>query len=231
LGIMAVVSWIVMYDRVSYLNRVGRGNKVFLKQFHDAVTDDLTTILQLDRQEADASFGGKVPAKGQKVIQSSPLFRLFDAAAHEIRKRFAVRGGRYILSAQAIESIRAVLDSGFVQETQRLNRMMVMLTIAISGGPFLGLLGTVVGVMITFAAIAASGDVNVNAIAPGIAAALVATVAGLGVAIPSLFAYNYLTIRIKDSTSDMQVFIDELITRIAESNDNQSGDLPAQAAE
>ena len=53
---------------------------------------------------------------------------------------------------------------------------MVLLTIAISGGPFLGLLGTVVGVMITFAAIAASGDVNVNAIAPGIAAALVATV-------------------------------------------------------
>jgi biopolymer transport protein ExbB len=65
---------------------------------------------------------------------------------------------------------------------------MVMLTIAISGGPFLGLLGTVVGVMITFAAIAASGDVNVNAIAPGIAAALAATVAGLAVAIPACSA-------------------------------------------
>jgi biopolymer transport protein ExbB len=110
-----------------------------------------------------------------------------------------------------------VLDSGFVQETQRINKMMVMLTIAISGGPFLGLLGTVVGVMITFAAIAASGDVNVNAIAPGIAAALVATVAGLGVAIPALFAYNYLITRIKDATNEMQVFVDELITRMAES--------------
>ena len=74
---------------------------------------------------------------------------------------------------------------------------MVILTIAISGGPFLGLLGTVVGVMITFAAIAASGDVNVNAIAPGIAAARVATVAGLFVAIPALFGYNYLISRIK----------------------------------
>jgi len=72
-------------------------------------------------------------------------------------------------------------------------------------------------VMITFAAIAAAGDVNVNAIAPGIAAALLATVAGLGVAIPSLFAYNYLTIRIKDVSSEMQVFVDEFITRIAES--------------
>ncbi|MFX6315191.1 MotA/TolQ/ExbB proton channel family protein, partial [Acinetobacter baumannii] len=58
--------------------------------------------------------------------------------------------------------------------------------------------------------------VNVNAIAPGIAAALVATVAGLGVAIPALFAYNYLTIRIKDLSSDMQVFIDDLLARMAE---------------
>jgi len=103
-----------------------------------------------------------------------------------------------------------------VRETQKLNRLMVLLTIAISGGPFLGLLGTVIGVMITFAAIAAQGDVNVNAIAPGIAAALAATVAGLVVAIPSLFGYNYLLSRVKDTTSDMQVFIDEFVTRMAE---------------
>ena len=85
--------------------------------------------------------------------------------------------------------------------------------------------------MITFAAIAASGDVNVNAIAPGIAAALVATVAGLAVAIPSLFGYNYLTIRIKDSTSDMQVFVDELITKMAESYDRPPGESSQLAAE
>jgi biopolymer transport protein ExbB len=121
-----------------------------------------------------------------------------------------------LLSASSIAAIRAQLDGGTVKEMQRLNRMMVILTIAISGGPFLGLLGTVVGVMITFAAIAASGDVNVNAIAPGIAAALVATVAGLGVAIPALFGYNYLISKIKDLTSDIQIFVDEIVTRIAE---------------
>ena len=70
--------------------------------------------------------------------------------------------------------------------------------------------------MITFAAIAAAGDVNVNAIAPGIAAALVATVAGLGVAIPALFGYNYLAARAKNISADMQVFADELVTRMAE---------------
>ncbi len=93
---------------------------------------------------------------------------------------------------------------------------MVWLTISISGGPFLGLLGTVIGVMITFAAIAQAGDVNVNAIAPGTAAALVATVAGLGVAIPCLFGYNYLNTRIKEIVADKRVFVDEFVTRIAE---------------
>ena len=63
---------------------------------------------------------------------------------------------------------------------------------------------------------AASGDVNVNAIAPGIAAALVATVAGLAVAIPALFGYNYLGSRIKTISADMHIFVDEYITRLAE---------------
>ena len=109
-----------------------------------------------------------------------------------------------------------MLDGALVKETQKLNKLMVLLTIAISGGPFLGLLGTVIGVMITFAAIAAQGDVNVNAIAPGIAAALAATVAGLAVAIPALFGYNYLLSRVKEAASDMHIFIDEFVTKIAE---------------
>ena len=70
--------------------------------------------------------------------------------------------------------------------------------------------------LITFAAIAQQGEVNVNSIAPGISAALAATVAGLAVAIPALFGYNYLLSRVKDATSDMQVFIDEFVTKMAE---------------
>ena len=75
---------------------------------------------------------------------------------------------------------------------------------------------TVVGVMITFAAIAATGDVNIAAIAPGVAAALLTTVAGLFVAIPALFGYNWLMSRIKETVVDMRVFADEFLTRIAE---------------
>jgi biopolymer transport protein ExbB len=121
------------------------------------------------------------------------------------------------LSREALDAIRATVDAASVRETQKLNSQMVLLTLAIAGGPFMGLLGTVVGVMITFAAIAASGDVNVNAIAPGIAAALAATVAGLAVAIPALFGYNYLASRIKEVIADNRVFIDEFVTRVAES--------------
>lgn len=230
LGIMAAVSWTVMVDRVRYLNRVTKGNRIFHKHFRETATD-LEDILQIDSDETDVDFGGQVAAKDRKTMHAAPLFRLFAIGAHDIRRRFSKNGGQRALSPQAIESIRAKLDSGFVQESLRLNRQMVMLTIAISGGPFLGLLGTVVGVMITFAAIAESGDVNVNAIAPGIAAALVATVAGLGVAIPALFGYNYLITRIKDTTSEMQVFVDEFITRIAESYDKRPHRQLDQAAE
>ena len=146
-------------------------------------------------------------------------------------RRRASQGGQLVLSAEGIEVIRALMDATLVRENQRLARNMVLLTISISGGPFLGLLGTVVGVMITFAAIAASGDVNVNAIAPGISAALLATVAGLAVAIPALFGYNYLIIRNKNVTANMQVFVDEFITRLAELYSNTGRASHVRAAE
>jgi biopolymer transport protein ExbB len=150
-------------------------------------------------------------------FQSSTLYHLYHTGAQQLKTRMGTAvGAQASLTPQALDAIRAALDATLVRESQKLNGQMVLLTIAISGGPFLGLLGTVVGVMITFAAIAASGDVNINAIAPGIAAALVATVAGLAVAIPALFGYNYLSSRIKEIGADMRVFVDEYITKLAE---------------
>ena len=124
---------------------------------------------------------------------------VYEIGCREVNER--LHGGRTLpdgtIAPQSLAAIRSAMDAQMVREIERLNNLMVLLTIAIAGGPFIGLLGTVVGVMITFAAIAAAGDVNVNAIAPGIAAALLATVAGLAVAIPSLFGYNYFQVRIK----------------------------------
>jgi biopolymer transport protein ExbB len=232
LAMMAIISWLVMIRKASYLNRIARGNAVFLNHFAEAGAD-LDNLLRLDGGEGNVpAFVGRASKKDGKIIRNSSLYPLFDRGVQEIRSRFALGEARTrTLSPQSIQAIRAALDSSFVRETQRLNRSMVMLTIAISGGPFLGLLGTVIGVMITFASIAATGDVNINAIAPGISAALVATVAGLGVAIPALFGYNYLITRIKDTTNEMQVFIDEFVTRIAESYHQLADERQKIAAE
>jgi biopolymer transport protein ExbB len=213
--VMAVVSWLVMWTKAAYLATVEKANRQFSEAFGKQSTDLLQLILM-----ADPKALGE-----EKALQRSPLYRIYRIGADEVRRR--THAG-HPLTAEAIEAIRASLDSGLVREGQRLSRQMVLLTIAISGGPFLGLLGTVVGVMITFAAIAAAGDVNVNAIAPGIAAALVATVAGLAVAIPALFGYNWLLTRVKDATANHQVFVDEFVTKVAEAHAFQrlGDDLP-----
>jgi biopolymer transport protein ExbB len=203
LALMAVVSWIVMVGKASQLGAVERANEHFLERFRHLSAD----LAGLVGAANGASLGE------EKLLQGSPLYRMYEIGAEEIRKR---TGAGEALRAEAIDVIRASLDAGMVRENQKLSRNLVLLTIAISGGPFLGLLGTVVGVMITFAAIAAAGDVNVNAIAPGIAAALVATVAGLVVAIPALFGYNWLLSRVKNISATLHVFVDELVTKVAE---------------
>ena len=204
LGVMMAVSVTVMVNKAIYVTQVARATVPFL---------DLFT-----RYGADAeALREQLRAYGGPSLERSPVYRIYLASEEELGRRMAASRTSYlILSPQAIDTLRANLDRVSAKESERMNALMVLLTIAISGGPFLGLLGTVVGVMITFAAIAASGDVNVNAIAPGIAAALVATVAGLAVAIPALFGYNYLIARIKDVTTEMHGFSEELVTRLAE---------------
>lgn len=218
LAVMAVISWLIMISKGFLLSRVGRDNENFLKDFSQLGlnnTDALDAKVSDEEQALEnAPFLMALFGKHDHY-QSSPIYHIYRAGIHELKLRFgkSVHGQ---LSPQAVAAIRAALDATLVRETQKLNAQMVLLTIAVSGGPFLGLLGTVVGVMITFAAIAASGDVNINAIAPGIAAALVATIAGLVVAIPALFGYNYLGARVRDASVEMQIFVDEFIGKIAE---------------
>lgn len=197
LMVMLVIAIVVMYTKARLISVTDKDNRDFLNRFRNATMD----FLDLEKGATH---------------KNSSLFRLYQAGTREVKKRTDAQG-QVSLGDASINAIKASVDAEQVRESHKLSANMVLLTIAISGGPFLGLLGTVVGVMIVFAAIAAAGDVNVNAIAPGVAAALLATVAGLGVAIPSLFGYNYLASRIKNITADMQIFVDEFITRIAES--------------
>ncbi|HTV52922.1 MAG TPA: DUF2341 domain-containing protein [Steroidobacteraceae bacterium] len=213
LAFMFVMAVIIMVTKGVFLARVAGGNTRFLTSFRELAEDP--AALERKHGSADDDSG-----QADSQFGISMLWPLYHFGIREALKRLEGQpaGADRVrtLSAQSIEAIRASMDAQLTRLQQRLSNQMVWLTVAIAGGPFLGLLGTVVGVMITFAAIAASGDVNVNAIAPGTAAALVATVAGLGVAIPCLFGYNYLNTRVKELSADMRVFTDEFVARIAE---------------
>ncbi len=213
--VLALVGWVVAIAKFIYLNRIKKATDGFLKQWHH-ISSDLTALDHGD-EESIKSMGGNASSKSQRLIRQSPLYHIYHIGSQEIRHRLEnAREGFTGLSGRSITAIRTTLDGGLTREIQRLNRNLVFLTIGIAGGPYLGLLGTVIGVMITFAVIAKSGEVEVNSIAPGIAGALLATVAGLAVAIPALFAYSYISSRIKDAISDMHVFIDEFVAKIAE---------------
>jgi biopolymer transport protein ExbB len=213
--VMLIVAVVLMVMKALFLTRVEKANALFLAEFQKLTTD--VTVLGAKRLDTQAAGG---PAAAQsEAWRDSTLYKVYVTGTDELFKRILhgnTHPAPYTLGPQALTAIRASIDATATRLQQGLAARMVLLTIAISGGPFLGLLGTVVGVMITFAAIAASGDVNINAIAPGIAAALAATVAGLLVAIPSLFGYNWLNTRIKVVSSDNRVFADELLARLAE---------------
>ncbi len=223
--VMILFGWTVAVQKFLYLNSIQKGSDAFLQKWHHVSAD--LTVLDHDDEESVGTFGGHASGKILKHIKRSPLFHLYQIGSAEIRHR--VGGGRDRsrgLSGRSIQAIKASLESGLVRENQRMNKGLIFLTISIAGGPYVGLLGTVVGVMITFAIIAKSGEVDVNSIAPGIASALLATVAGLIVAIPALFIYSYLSSRIRDLLAAMQTFIDEFIAKMAEFYPTP-GDVPA----
>jgi biopolymer transport protein ExbB len=213
--IMIVVGWTVAIKKFAYLNKIEKGNKLFLAQWKSLSTD----LTALDHGDASSvsSMGGVVDEEDQELMKDSPLYHIYHIGAGEISHRIHKMSDKQEgLPGRSIQAIRASLDAGLVHENHRLTNGLVYLTISVAGGPYVGLLGTVVGVMITFAIIAKSGEVNVNSIAPGIASALLATVVGLVVAIPALFIYSYLNSRIKNVIASMQVFIDEFVAKMAE---------------
>ena len=201
IAIVGLLSGDVLFTKLRQLSRAERGDRDFLVGFAERWAADSTQL----------AAGGTLA----ESAAASPLQRLYVRGLAELKTAQSQSTDRRRIPGQYLGVIRSALDVGIVEETNALNQRLVLMTIAVSGAPFLGLLGTVVGVMITFASIAATGDVNVNTIAPGVAAALFATVAGLLVAIPSLFGYNFVATRVAARVSAMDVFADQLSARFA----------------
>ncbi|MFY3313516.1 DUF2341 domain-containing protein, partial [Achromobacter ruhlandii] len=201
LVLMMVQSWIIMIKKSRNVARVARANEVFRESF--AKVGQRLELLADDK------------ALAQRLEHAS-LWRLYRVAVNEIRTRREQGADTSSISAATIEAIRASMDAVRTKENQLLGARLGSLSNAIAGGPYIGLLGTVLGIMVVFLGTAMAGDVNINAIAPGMAAALLATAMGLFVAIPALFGYNRLVSRNKEVGADMRVFVDEFVTRLAE---------------
>ena len=201
LVLMMFQSWIIMLRKNHTLSRVSKANEDFREQFAKVGT-------RLEMFADDAQLAQR--------LQHSPLWRLYSVAVKEIRTRREQGADTSSVSAATIEAIRCSMDGVRTRENQALSSKLSTLSNAIAGGPYIGLLGTVLGIMVVFLGTAMAGDVNINAIAPGMAAALLATAMGLFVAIPALFGYNRLISRNKEVSADMRVFVDEFITRLAE---------------
>ena len=198
---MMIQSWIIMIRKNRMVTRVSKANEVFREQFAQVGT-------RLEMFADDKALAER--------LTHSPLWRLYLVAVKEIRTRRAQGADTSSVSAATIEAIRCSMDGVRTRENQQLSSKLSTLSNAIAGGPYIGLLGTVLGIMVVFLGTAMAGDVNINAIAPGMAAALLATAMGLFVAIPALFGYNRLITRNKEVSADMRVFVDEFITRLAE---------------
>jgi len=220
--IMMLLGWSIAVAKFVRLRAVEKGDEEFLKQWREVSAD--LTVLDADdpesltslRLEAFEAKGSKKQTAEVRRMLDSPIYHLYHLGIKEIRHRITRKERHLGLSGRSIQAIRSALDAGMTRERHRLNKGIVFLTISIAGGPYVGLLGTVVGVMITFAIIAKSGEVDVNSIAPGIASALLATTVGLLVAIPALFMFSFLNNRIKEVMSSMHMFIDEFVTKVAE---------------
>ena len=200
LMIIAALSWVVFVSKAIVLGLMEKENKAFLVSFRE-VSDPL----DLEEEGRD--------------LQNSALCQVYLTGCRELKSRLVnpdTSLDEKKLSPRAFNAFKAALEKGLTRESQKLNKWLLILTMAITGGPFLGLLGTVWGVMNTFAAMAEAGEANIMSIAPGVSSALSTTVFGLIVAIPALFGYSYLTVKIKNITADMYIFADEFGFKVDE---------------
>ena len=142
--------------------------------------------------------------------------RLLKILSPDARSLLAGRqGADASLTAREIELVRGTCEHALDEEEIRVERGMGVISTIVALEPMLGLLGTVWGVLDAFAEMGTAGSANLATIAPSISAALVTTVVGLLIAIPGVIAHARLSASVRNITSDVEGFADELMGRIA----------------
>jgi biopolymer transport protein ExbB/TolQ len=188
---VSLFSWSVIITKIFQLTQASRMTRRFFASYH-------ATHHPLDLHRKGETFDG------------APAYELYVAATKELQyqlsKQPLVIRGECKISQFGFDAVRVALEEAAMREALALEKGMIVLSTAVAGGPFIGLLGTVWGVMETFSGIARANTASLTAMAPGVAGALIATVIGLLVAIPAMFAYNFMVTKIRAFTQELDAF-------------------------
>lgn len=186
LVVFSVVSWAIILQKYIFLRRASRESERFLAAFWDAKRLD-----QMYQQ-----------SEGYK---RSPLAQLFRSGYIELARLKKSAGDEDMLGG-GIENVERALRRSQNAETTALESLTPFLATVGSTAPFIGLFGTVWGIMKAFKDIGRMGSANLATVAPGISEALIATAAGLAAAIPAVIAYNFFLSRIRVLQTEMETF-------------------------
>jgi biopolymer transport protein TolQ len=197
---MSLVSWMVIFRKI--------------RQFR-AITQDSHSFLTFFRRAHKLD-----DAAGQaQMYKQAPVASIFKAGSQEIailKQRRNEAGGLQQpvpLSTEDFDIVEMAMERSLNDEMAKQERQVIYLATTSSAAPFLGLLGTVVGIMDSFWAIGERGSASLAIVAPGIAEALLATIVGLGAAIPAVIAYNWANNHTKFAHNEATSFILEFVAR------------------
>ena len=195
--IFSIVAWSIMASKAVEMRRARKLNLYFDSEFRAQ-----TSVLAIYDRGVQ--------------VDGCPLFSVYQAGCRELDTRLKAAGGgrKAEVSLKSMEHVKRTLERSVAQQALKLESGLIMLAIAVSGAPFLGLLGTVWGVMGAFSYVAARGNADLQTMAPGVAGALITTVAGLLVAIPSMFGYNWLVHNLRVFTVELDNFAQELVSKM-----------------
>ncbi|MFL6514507.1 MAG: MotA/TolQ/ExbB proton channel family protein [Chthoniobacterales bacterium] len=202
LAIGSIFSWSVMLTKLRVVRFARTQNARFLAAFRQ------------DRQplrlfEKNARFTGSPVFNVYRAGCEEMTFQLLGSA--EVDETFRARlGNAEKISPAQMGAVNAAMERAVGETALGLESQMILLATAVSGSPFLGLLGTVWGVMDAFTGVAEAGSPNLVAMAPGVSGALITTVTALCVAIPAMFGYNFLVTSIRAVVVEMDNFAAEL---------------------
>lgn len=206
LFVASIFSWTVMWTKFRMLRFAQNQKQNFLERFR---SDRQPLTLYSERARFEGAPVFSVYRAGCKEL----TYQLLGATEVDETFRARLEIAPKISPAQ-MRVISTAMERAVGETALRLESQMIILSTAVSGAPFLGLLGTVWGVMDTFSDVAKAGSANLAAMAPGVSAALITTVTGLLVAIPAMFGYNYLVTTLRGMIVELDNFAAELASEI-----------------